>query len=94
MIYLNNSDVDCEDCINKCDERNRILCYLENKFIWTDDFDLRRRLVRAIYAFEANLQHDIFREDFMSRADEEELVEIKSIISAEYRKELMSMSKK
>ena len=88
---MGDPEIVCRDCAIECDERHEILCFLEDKFLWSDNYDLRRRLVRAIYAYEADLDSSIFKNEFMSIEDEIELVEIKSIISEQYRKELISM---
>ena len=91
---MGDPKISCNDCLMDCDERHQVLCFLEDKFLWSDDYELRRRLVRAIYAFESNLDSSIFMKSFMSVEDEIELVEIKSIISEQYRKELMYLDKK
>ena len=91
---MGDPEIVCKDCTAGCNVRNEILCFLEDRFLWSDDFDLRRRLVRAIYAYEASLDSSIFKQEFMSVEDEIELVEIKSIISEQYRKELMGVEKK
>lgn len=84
-------DERCRNCPEYlCTVENQVICYLENVFLGASDINLRHRLVRAVYAFSATLEIPIFREEFMSVEDEIELVEIKTIISDQYRKELMS----